>query len=289
MKALLSLALLLLLSSCGLYTLDNEVKKDLVDEESRLVIISFISPDSSVEVQLFQTLPLFNTTRASGEPPYVHVATAEVTIDDGSGQTVIPYFGDEQIYRLRPDEYSINPGASYLLSVTANSGLQATAKCTVPSEAAIATNATYRFTSGEFSRDIELRFEWQDISDVINYYRISSQTEIIFQNPFGGSQDTTRLRQFAIEVFTDFDRDGERVVEGVDIPGIFSNQFEIEQLKVNAFLLTTDEHYYKYHQSIQNFVFDDPFAEPTRVYTNVEGGYGIFGSYLVHNREFELE
>ena len=44
-------------------------------------------------------------------------------------------------------------------------------------------------------------------------------------------------------------------------------------------LLTTDYHYYQYHISINNYESGNPFAEPTRIYSNVENGYGVFAGY----------
>lgn len=42
----------------------------------------------------------------------------------------------------------------------------------------------------------------------------------------------------------------------------------------------TDEHYFKYHRSVQTRGdSDNPFVEPSLIYTNVEGGLGCFGAY----------
>jgi hypothetical protein len=46
----------------------------------------------------------------------------------------------------------------------------------------------------------------------------------------------------------------------------------------------TDMHYYKFHTSARNyFYYDDdmPFAESVRIYSNIEGGLGVFGGYSV--------
>jgi hypothetical protein len=49
-------------------------------------------------------------------------------------------------------------------------------------------------------------------------------------------------------------------------------------------LYETDMHYYKFHTSARNyFYYDDdmPFAESVRIYSNIEGGLGVFGGYSV--------
>ena len=44
-------------------------------------------------------------------------------------------------------------------------------------------------------------------------------------------------------------------------------------------LLQTDAHYYQYHRSVQRSRSDNPFTEPSLVYTNVVGGLGVFAGY----------
>jgi len=44
-------------------------------------------------------------------------------------------------------------------------------------------------------------------------------------------------------------------------------------------LLNVDVHYYKYHKSLSSNNEDNPFAEPTLIYTNINGGLGVFAAY----------
>jgi hypothetical protein len=50
---------------------------------------------------------------------------------------------------------------------------------------------------------------------------------------------------------------------------------------LQASLLHTDRHYYQYHLSVRGASRsqDNPFAEPTLIYSNVTGGLGIFAAY----------
>jgi hypothetical protein len=50
-------------------------------------------------------------------------------------------------------------------------------------------------------------------------------------------------------------------------------------LHIYIFIGVTDENYFNYHRSVTNFQDDNPFSEPTPVYTNITGGLGVFGSY----------
>ncbi|MFM7813194.1 MAG: DUF4249 family protein, partial [Flavobacteriales bacterium] len=46
-----------------------------------------------------------------------------------------------------------------------------------------------------------------------------------------------------------------------------------------VYVVLGDESYYRYHKSISNSGYEGPFDEPTLVYSNVEGGLGVFGGF----------
>ena len=66
--------------------------------------------------------------------------------------------------------------------------------------------------------------------------------------------------------------------------GDFYRRFFIE-------IRSLSEDYYQYKRTveIQESNIDDPFAEPTQIHTNVQGGLGIFAGYNVELFEFSLE
>ena len=49
--------------------------------------------------------------------------------------------------------------------------------------------------------------------------------------------------------------------------------------KLHLSLLVVDDHYYNYHQSLLTNSVDNPFAEPAPIYSNFEGGLGVFAAY----------
>jgi hypothetical protein len=48
-------------------------------------------------------------------------------------------------------------------------------------------------------------------------------------------------------------------------------------------LATTGRDYYRYHLLRLNYFGDNPFAEPTVMHRNVEGGEGVFAAYRFQN------
>ncbi|MYF40117.1 MAG: DUF4249 domain-containing protein [Rhodothermaceae bacterium] len=48
------------------------------------------------------------------------------------------------------------------------------------------------------------------------------------------------------------------------------------------------EDYFEYQRSLENSGYQDPFSEPLQIFTNVEGGRGVFGGYNSFFRILEL-
>ncbi|MDX5319932.1 MAG: DUF4249 family protein, partial [Bacteroidota bacterium] len=55
-------------------------------------------------------------------------------------------------------------------------------------------------------------------------------------------------------------------------------------------LMSLDEHLYKYQTTFDaaESAQDNPFAEPVIIYSNIEGGIGIFGGLNRQFRTFEV-
>jgi hypothetical protein len=71
--------------------------------------------------------------------------------------------------------------------------------------------------------------------------------------------------------------------DGEDIP--FRVDFSLavyENHLVHLYALSVDEHYYRFHRSLDTVgdIEENPFFEPTLLYSNVEGGLGVFASYV---------
>jgi hypothetical protein len=54
--------------------------------------------------------------------------------------------------------------------------------------------------------------------------------------------------------------------------------------------METDADYYKYHTSLNSYSgTDEPFTEFSPVYSNVEGGFGVFASYVRYKKVLKLK
>ena len=74
------------------------------------------------------------------------------------------------------------------------------------------------------------------------------------------------------------------------LPGFGGPEYLQPPLDLNILLLSVSEQYYKYVTSVieQQNNNDDYYAEPTKVYNNINNGYGIFAGYCTSKCVVEL-
>jgi hypothetical protein len=87
--------------------------------------------------------------------------------------------------------------------------------------------------------------------------------------------------------FNDKGMDGLRAkvsIEGIGLSDMTDSCF----LKI--YLLNTDKAYYDYQKSLEKYNSgEDPFTEPSPVYSNISGGLGIFAAYTVDSLIYRLK
>ena len=246
---------------------------DLPQVEPVLVVQSFISPqDSFILVSVSESMPVLGTVSSFEQVNYIDDAT--VTIYDGEGHSkVVPFSGISGKYALPATMFEVVAGQTYYLEVTDKQGRQVKSHCTVPAYA----NETLAITGfdtvgdGDF-KDIYVKYQFTDTPGDQNYYRVAVNGTAI-------DESGTGLITFPISDYyegqiyiTDKNQDGKTFLFRQHI-------YEDYLVSVTFLLLHTDRHYYDYHKSVSGFIGDDPFSEPVLIYTNIEGGLGVFAAY----------
>lgn len=269
---LLSLAALtIFLSSCT-KDVDN-IKLPATDP--KLVVGCFISPeDTLIVVTLTRSNPIFgaghnNTNNSS-------VEDAVVTISNGTTSATIPYNYADQEYELSASSFPILGGQTYYLSVSTPRGESVSGSCTVPASNLSALSV--EFTDTVSSTKV-ITVKWQDMTGEANYYRAFGQT--VFIDLFSPG-DTSYNDMYGDNTLqNDYQKDGNEM--RVKLNGFQNPSYNTgESWKVVAYdiyLLNVDAEYYKYQNSHDHYVYDDPFSEPSPLYTNIQGGLGVFGAY----------
>lgn len=240
------------------------------------------------------------------------LATATVTISDGATKATLPFQPEGQLYAISSSQFPIEAGKTYSLTVT-DGKRTAQASCTVPSEAVrIKEFSLDTFMVSNFgNRDTMLvtSFTWNDPTGKANYYRVKVYEDVEIptftfdpkdkkytegrarvQLSFSSRRDDGRS-----DLLNDTNLDGKtfsspqferRIGTNVNyypLPVVDGKRLVPERgpVSLGLYLLlnTTDQPYYEYHRSLRQARNDNPFTEPSLVYTNVKGGLGIFAGY----------
>lgn len=139
-------------------------------------------------------------------------------------------------------------------------------------------------------RDKTLLEAGADESDIPwNLQDVYIDQEIIFNNitGIGGeSSDAHKYRIFSDDLFQ-----GKEYTLNVYIRKDRFNHPEFESVRhfLKVEIHTLSENMYTYLRSLELALEEDNFQEPVRLFSNVEGGYGIVGIYNVSDKVFEVE
>jgi hypothetical protein len=69
--------------------------------------------------------------------------------------------------------------------------------------------------------------------------------------------------------------------ESISIEATSSIYEETEIDSIRYYVIRSDEHYYKYHTSVWKYQGEDFFTEPSIIYSNIEGGIGVFSAFTM--------
>ena len=256
--------------------------------EQKLVVSSFITPGDSIRVKISKSTPIhYNQELTNWDDYYEPLTNASVfitNIETGVSKE-IPFNSAKEYYLLTPSEFMIEKGQEYMLTASAVGLKSITAKTSIPlgtpqiqclSIDTIYTESQDFEDSNAYEYfDLVVSGYVVDIPNEKNYYTIGAQIKEEFYSFW---EDTTYMFYFfrSGASFTDSDNDGK------DIP-FKSDIYLNENSTYSLVLLSSDEHYYRYHKSFYNWNSENPFSEPTPLYSNSDGGLGIFASVVIIN------
>jgi hypothetical protein len=302
---LILIFLTLSLAACESLVTDIDQSK-LPQVDSKLVVQCFISPQAArTNVVVTESIPLFAEPGLKGGV----IRNAVVKLSDGSKEVVVPFDTASQLFSIDKSLFSIGAGKTYFLSVT-DGARSVNATCTVPANAVapvtyeIDTSYSGSITSRDTS--LTLKMNWYDIAQETNYYRVRASIDLEYSIPDGtnpGDFKEKRVRnRFNFnwddtigrnDFRSDVNLDGASFnspIGRVNLPdpitydfgngNVFTVYPKSKIVSITMEVYNTDAHYFKYHRSVQTRGdSDNPFVEPSLIYTNIEGGLGCFGSY----------
>ena len=263
--------LFLFLLALSLFSCMQDADIKLPETDPKLVVSCFISPDvDSVMAFIDWSRPVF-----SSEDLERPIDNLQVSITDGSSQAFFQYDFNIGQYVLSLAEYPLALGVEYTLRAKAPTGEEVVAQTIIPAELPLIESATLDSSSyinnfGEEINEFIYKTTLLDNSSDFQYYRFIFYNEDFW---LPGKLYTSIEGQS----FSDDESlvDGKIYVEQNITYYGYNGAVSNKRLAV----LNCSESYYRYHKTLQNQNFGNPFAEPTIVYSNIEGGLGAFGAY----------
>jgi len=252
--------------------------------EPKLVITSFISPDDTVKVKVTKSVPFnYNQTNIPNwDEFFPPIENAIVTIKntETNHSITIPYSTQFRCYLVAPTEFLVEYGKEYEINVSAQGVKSVYAKTTVPQQNpsiesfkidTVATNTDYWEGSSDSYYDYMCTGTINDAEGVSNYYSVGL---IIWEEYYYEWEDYyyTDIWYTGGVLFSDTDRDGQEI------------SFKIDYTIANwskkiLYVVSCDEIYFRYHKSLYSTEEGNPFSEPSPLFSNIEGGLGVFCSF----------
>ncbi|MFH0843811.1 MAG: DUF4249 domain-containing protein [Bacteroidota bacterium] len=270
--------LVILIISCerevDIVMLDNFIQK--------LVIHSFITNHNTYSFVSVKSNERIYGEINSQETP----GNLNLTISNGVKVVSLERYNDGYIFRH--EDMPVEGGKTYRLRVTSDKGMSAEASCTVPAVR-------------DFHLEADTLWEYEEIPGVgkwnvvranvyltdypgeANYFRFITKI-LVYEDGY--------LPEFSSEgeepaFFSDEGRDGERIFANTLTVAPWSDS---DSAFLIFYILNTDKAYYTYHRSWDNYSGgENPFMEVSPVYSNIEGGLGIFASYVVDSLVLKLK
>jgi len=273
---------------------------------SKLVVNSYISPQTAKTVVVVtESIPLYGETTSSDKV----ISNAIVRLSDGVKEITMPYDTAAKVYSVTQAQFPIKATQTYKLTVS-DAKRSVNATCTVPAklvtiQSYVIDTANVREVEGRDTA-LTLKMTWVDIQSEKNFYRARGFTEVEYSVlQVNANKEMTEKRVAGRFNFdwddntgrsnyqNDLNLDGAVFTSPLgratlptsllyytpDGKPVYAKQ-KVKVLSLTMEVLNCDQSYYDYHRSLDlNRNTDNPFAEPSLVFTNINGGLGCFAAY----------
>lgn len=274
------LLLIFLLTGSGCEKYVNYVNSP--EFEQKIVITSFISPSDNVsKILVNSNQPLYSF---SEKPEDLGDITG--TISDGTNEVQLDTTSNGFIFNH--NQMPVVSGKTYTLKVHSSKGLYAEAKANVPQIRGFLLKVDTVTSSGDVldyvpDNEFMITVELTDYPGERNFYTIIGKF-----TGYKSSPNNFNLKSYWFEYFNDRKAGPDNRIR-LDSWSVNSN-LNYDSAFITVYLLNTEESFYLYHTSLKASDYgDNPFSEAKPVYSNVNGGLGIFASYTMDSLRFRLK
>ncbi|MFD2571124.1 DUF4249 domain-containing protein [Spirosoma soli] len=251
------------------------------DRDSKLYVVCFISPQDTI---LSAKVAMSEPKVIAAASPALLIKTATVTISDEEQSVTLPYDSAVGYYRANPaGKLAIRAGRTYRLTVLMDENRRVTAQATVPVPVQIQrvqVDSTVAITGSNQFVLYTTTIYWNSPGG-LNYYRGWGQFTQTIRDNKPGQPDETRISQPSFFV----DREDNvgpslRSVTGTHTL-LAPAPAQIRTKAAHIGLFNTDVNYYRYHTTLREQLStpNNSLAETTGLFSNIDGGYGVFAAY----------
>jgi hypothetical protein len=272
--------LFLSILSVSLVACETDADIEIPAQDPKLVVSAFLNPGAEFQyLKVYMSDPIFDGSTIDNT---VMINNATVTISDGVQTVSFGYDFNVDSYVLPRTTLNIEYDKEYTVKVsydgkTANSTIK-----TVSNTPLLLNEVRIDSLIEEdpFSGSITTYYgyvKWQDPPNEKNYYCLELYGLV---KNINGDTSRISLSDFYSNIYlTDDGKNGSLMNASIEAFLFAQEGNESDYIGYELMLTKTDEHYYKYFKSLQNYGGDDPFSEPSLIYTNVNNGLGLVGSY----------
>ncbi len=252
------LSMLVYLSSC-----EKEIEIDLPAYENQLVVECYLEAGLPYILSLTESVGFLDAF----DVPVVKDAT--VTITHNGITDTLTLIDSLNVYVKLDKVVAANDFAPYYLEVKDGKGRSVSATTQMLPRTSIDTLIYLKNDSAEAS--VIMYFD--DLPDATNYYKV------YFTNANTFDPDSTYSWEFSDNVFAN-----QRTVSGTGYAFREGDDVEVR-------LYTIDEAYYRFLETVDDAgdATASPFARPSRIISNIEGGTGIFTAVDYDLRAIKIE
>lgn len=262
----------------------DAVNVKVPDFEQKLVVTGFISPSEAVsQILVASNWPVFGLIDT--DQPVGHLTGS---LSDGIREVSLDTFKNG--LQLDQSRFRIDYGKSYKVSIKSDLGLSVDAICHVPGKREFNISADTVWIRSRYGwspdeKTLQLIVRVKDIPNEENFYSIGISGLALGVMP-NGDQIRHQVTHYD-EVRSDKGLDGQALQWQIDTG--FRSYARLVSAEITIYLYHTEESYYSYHKSLETYHGGgNPFAESTPVYSNINGGLGVFTSYTIDSVVYSI-
>ncbi len=265
MKKIKKIKYIFLILVLAFLSCSKEVIVEVEDNESKLVLSAHFGNNEELKVYLSASSPLYEYH--TNELQNIFGANIEIS-ENNQNWITLSENSIDKFYYINDINYKISSGKTYYIKASAGGFESVKGSSNVPyynDNVKVSISKLEIDESGDNPNYVFIKID--DVAGQKNYYGIKAYHENENVNYELSLEDNAW-------VFSDNLGDGsEYIFKFIDYNLLISGD------KIKVKIYQTNQEFYNFHYSFNNYQTGNPFAEPTIVYTNIENGLGICSGY----------